>query len=209
MPDYGPRGCNKGLRHARYMYGKQRVLYPMKRVGKRGEGKWQRISWDQATREIAEKGGVSEGALYRHYKGKDELALVLFQETHKRLGEMLFEAMSTEGTLEEKVNRAVTAYCQLADEDFLLFSFHLVSINRYIPYDKKRHDDPVSIIETVIAGLMESGTIPKADPALKAAMTLGLVMQAGQNKIYSRLPGPLSQHAPALSRAVMAVLTTA
>ena len=54
-PDYGPRGCNKGLRHARYMYGKQRVLYPMKRVGKRGEGKWQRISWDQATREIAEK----------------------------------------------------------------------------------------------------------------------------------------------------------
>lgn len=161
------------------------------------------------TREIAEKAGVSEGALYRHYKGKDELALVLFQETHKRLGEMLFEAMSTEGTLEEKVNRAVTAYCQLADEDFLLFSFHLVSINRYIPYDKKRHDDPVSIIETVIAGLMESGTIPKADPALKAAMTLGLVMQAGQNKIYSRLPGPLSQHAPALSRAVMAVLTTA
>jgi len=55
VPDYGPRGCNKGLRHARYMYGKQRVLYPMKRVGKRGEGKWQRISWDQATREIAEK----------------------------------------------------------------------------------------------------------------------------------------------------------
>jgi len=55
VPDYGPRGCNKGLRHARYMYGKQRVLYPMKRIGKRGEGKWQRITWDQATREIAEK----------------------------------------------------------------------------------------------------------------------------------------------------------
>jgi len=54
-PDYGPRGCNKGLRHAKYMYGKQRVLYPMKRVGERGEGKWERISWDQATREIADK----------------------------------------------------------------------------------------------------------------------------------------------------------
>lgn len=54
-PDYGPRGCQKGLRHAKYMYGKQRVLYPMKRVGERGEGKWERISWDQATREIADK----------------------------------------------------------------------------------------------------------------------------------------------------------
>jgi DMSO reductase family type II enzyme molybdopterin subunit len=54
-PDYGPRGCNKGLRHAKYMYGKQRVLYPMKRVGERGEGKWERISWDQAATEIADK----------------------------------------------------------------------------------------------------------------------------------------------------------
>jgi len=55
VPDYGPRGCNKGLRHAKYMYGKQRVLYPMKRVGERGEGKWERISWDQAATEIADK----------------------------------------------------------------------------------------------------------------------------------------------------------
>ncbi len=42
------------------------------------------------TREIAEKAGVSEGALYRHYKGKDELALSLFMETHNRLGARLW-----------------------------------------------------------------------------------------------------------------------
>jgi len=54
-PDYGPRGCQKGLRQAKYMYGSQRVLYPLKRVGERGEGKWERISWDQAMEEIAGK----------------------------------------------------------------------------------------------------------------------------------------------------------
>ncbi len=54
-PDPGPRGCQKGMRHHKYMYGKQRVLYPLKRVGKRGEGKWERISWEQATTEIADK----------------------------------------------------------------------------------------------------------------------------------------------------------
>ncbi len=54
-PDYGPRGCQKGLRQAKYMYGSQRILYPLKRAGKRGEGRWERISWDQATREIAGK----------------------------------------------------------------------------------------------------------------------------------------------------------
>ncbi len=54
-PDYGPRGCQKGLRHSKYMYGKQRVLYPMKRAGARGEGKWERVSWEQAIGEIADK----------------------------------------------------------------------------------------------------------------------------------------------------------
>ncbi len=54
-PDFGPRGCQKGLRQAKYMYGKQRVLYPMKRVGERGEGKWERLSWDDALTEIADK----------------------------------------------------------------------------------------------------------------------------------------------------------
>jgi dimethylsulfide dehydrogenase subunit alpha/complex iron-sulfur molybdoenzyme family reductase subunit alpha len=54
-PDYGPRGCQKGLRHAKYMYGPQRVLYPMKSIGERGDGKWERISWEQATTEIADK----------------------------------------------------------------------------------------------------------------------------------------------------------
>ena len=158
------------------------------------------------TREIAEKAGVSEGALYRHYKGKDELALSLFMETHNRLGLMMQEALSGAGTLEDKVHAAVEAYCELADEDFLLFSFHLVSLNRYLPYDKRREDDPVSITERIIEGLMKEGILPKGDPALKAAMALGVVMQAGQNKIYNRLPGPLSQHAGAMARAVVAVL---
>ena len=55
VPDFGPRGCQKGMRHHKYMYGKQRILYPLKRVGERGEGKWERISWGQATTEIADK----------------------------------------------------------------------------------------------------------------------------------------------------------
>jgi DMSO reductase family type II enzyme molybdopterin subunit len=55
VPDYGPRGCQKGLRHAKYMYGPQRILYPMKRVGERGKGQWQRLSWEQALTEIADR----------------------------------------------------------------------------------------------------------------------------------------------------------
>ena len=158
------------------------------------------------TREIAEAAGVSEGALYRHYKGKDELALALFMETHNRLGLMLAEAWTTGKTLKQRVRNAVAAYTTLADEDWLLFSFHLVSLNRFLPHDVRRDDDPVSVTEALIKGLMDKGEIPKADPAIMAAMCLGVVMQAGQNKAYNRLPGKFAQHNDAFARAIIAIL---
>jgi DMSO reductase family type II enzyme molybdopterin subunit len=55
VPDYNPRGCQKGLQHSKAMYGVDRVLYPSKRVGERGSGEWEQISWDQAFEEIGEK----------------------------------------------------------------------------------------------------------------------------------------------------------
>ncbi len=54
-PDMGPRVCQKGLIAYEEHYRPDRILYPLKRVGKRGERKWQRVSWDQALTEIADK----------------------------------------------------------------------------------------------------------------------------------------------------------
>ena len=54
-PDANPRGCQKGAIHSAAMYEGDRLRYPMKRAGERGEGKWRRISWDRATTEIADK----------------------------------------------------------------------------------------------------------------------------------------------------------
>lgn len=158
------------------------------------------------TRDIADKAGVSEGALYRHYKGKDELALALFMETHNRLGQLVLEAAQVAGPLDEKVRAIVTAYCQLADEDWLLFSFHLVSLHKFLPYDTERPDDPLTITETIIRSLIENRDIPQGDPALLAAMSLGVVLQAGQNKAYNRLPGHFSAHIDAFTRAIVAIL---
>ncbi|OOG27709.1 hypothetical protein B1C78_03425 [Thioalkalivibrio denitrificans] len=55
IPDANPRGCNKGIIHSKEMYQGDRLLYPLKRGGERGKGQWQRITWEQAFEEIAEK----------------------------------------------------------------------------------------------------------------------------------------------------------
>lgn len=55
VPDYNPRGCQKGVCFSDRMYDAARLRHPMKRVGKRGEGKWQRVSWDEALTDIADQ----------------------------------------------------------------------------------------------------------------------------------------------------------
>lgn len=47
--------CLKGLSLVQRTYSPTRIKYPMRRVGERGEDKWERISWDEAIAEIAEK----------------------------------------------------------------------------------------------------------------------------------------------------------
>ncbi|MCU7921054.1 MAG: molybdopterin-dependent oxidoreductase [Candidatus Thiodiazotropha sp. (ex Epidulcina cf. delphinae)] len=45
--------CAKGQGAVNQVNDPDRVLYPMRRVGKRGEGKWKRVSWDEALDELA------------------------------------------------------------------------------------------------------------------------------------------------------------
>lgn len=49
------RACLRGRSYRSRLYSPERLLYPMKRVGARGEGKFKRISWDQALTEIAQR----------------------------------------------------------------------------------------------------------------------------------------------------------
>ena len=50
-----PADCPRAGQAIDYHDHRERLNYPMKRIGKRGEGNWQRISWDQALDEIAAK----------------------------------------------------------------------------------------------------------------------------------------------------------
>ncbi|HEY8596209.1 MAG TPA: molybdopterin-dependent oxidoreductase [Devosiaceae bacterium] len=47
--------CEKVARYAERIHHPNRVLHPLRRIGKKGDGQWQRISWDEALDEIAER----------------------------------------------------------------------------------------------------------------------------------------------------------
>ena len=54
-PKFDPRICLRGVAQIQNTYSPDRIKYPYKRVGERGSGEWERISWEEATTTIAEK----------------------------------------------------------------------------------------------------------------------------------------------------------
>ena len=76
--------CAKGQAGVNQVYFPDRILYPMMRVGKRGEHKWKRISWDEALDTIAGKlkelrdAGTPELFMYQYGRHKASQAATMY-----------------------------------------------------------------------------------------------------------------------------------
>lgn len=68
--------CARGQAGLEVLYNPDRIKGPMKRVGERGEGKWEEISWDEAIKTIAAKLSVikAEGRANRIVFATNDLA---------------------------------------------------------------------------------------------------------------------------------------
>jgi len=76
--------CARGQAGLNHQYHPERLLYPLRRVGKRGEGKWKRITWDEALDEIATKlkdireSGKPEEFAFHHGRQRSKDAIKRF-----------------------------------------------------------------------------------------------------------------------------------
>jgi molybdopterin-containing oxidoreductase family molybdopterin binding subunit len=55
VAEFDRRVCAMGMARLEYQYHPDRLLHPLRRTGRRGEGSWQRISWDEALAFIAKR----------------------------------------------------------------------------------------------------------------------------------------------------------
>jgi anaerobic selenocysteine-containing dehydrogenase len=60
LPRTNGKLCAKGQAGINIVYNPDRLLFPLKRVGKRGEGKWKRISWEEALGLLINGGTIAD-----------------------------------------------------------------------------------------------------------------------------------------------------
>ncbi len=54
-PNSRGRLCAKGIAGLNHLYNPDRIPFPLRRTGRRGEGRWKQVSWDQAFQEISSR----------------------------------------------------------------------------------------------------------------------------------------------------------
>lgn len=162
-------------------------------------------------KEVAAHAKISDGAMYRYYPSKYKLAHELMLTIHNRLTTLVRDVAGSDQTFEEKIKAIVTRYCALADDDWALFSYHLMHLHHFpelfAPGETKRKIDSASAAcGEILNQAMEDGDIPRGNTELLTSMVLGVVIQAAQAKAYQRLNGPLSIYVNEFERSILAVL---
>lgn len=156
--------------------------------------------------DIATAAGVAQGALYRHYRGKDELAAQLFADAYLRTGAELTAIRDANRGVAARIAAMIEHFCALYDRDAPLFRFMLIAQHDLLPRVAHPGPTPVEVIEAALADAIAIGEIGDLDPAEGAAAIMGIVLQTALFHIYGRLAGPLLPRAPALARAALAAV---
>ncbi len=156
--------------------------------------------------EIAAAAEVSQGALYRHYRSKAELASTLFSTAYLRTGAELDAIRASQSGFASRVAAMVTHFCALYDTDAALFRFMLIAQHDLLPRIGGGGRLPVAVIEDTVADAIAAREIDPIDVGAGAAVIMGVVLQPALFQLYGRLTGPLLTRAPSLARAAIAAV---
>lgn len=161
------------------------------------------------TKDIAREAKCAEGALYRHYTSKNELAWALFQREVETFSSQLTAVWFVAGSFRKKLRAGIELFYRFFDKDPVLFSFILLTQHDF-PKEKKLRPDlnPDNLVVSFIKEGMKQGEFRVEDPETTAAMIQGLVYQPAMLHAKGRLKGSMTSRVDQVTQACLQVLNS-
>jgi AcrR family transcriptional regulator len=133
-----------------------------------------RLGYDGTrVRHIAEGAGLSEAALYRHWKSKEELAAELFADGMRDYAAQLEAAADKGGSTAERVIGLIARMLDLYREQPHLSVFLIEQQPHFIGALPARFPYPLHVFERVVKAGQREREVKRGDPRLIAAIALG------------------------------------
>ncbi|MBM3525671.1 MAG: TetR family transcriptional regulator [Alphaproteobacteria bacterium] len=164
---------------------------------------------ETSVRDIAKAVRIADGALYRHFEGKDDLVWTLFETHYVDLARQLDSLARLATGARERLAAMITGFCRFHDDNPVLFRFLLFVQHGQLAKLKPDTANPVDAVRGVLAEAIRRGELPRQDADLATALVFGVVLQTATFAAYGRLPGTLAPHRERLIAAAWAALTTA
>jgi AcrR family transcriptional regulator len=164
---------------------------------------------ETSIRDIARAAAVAEGALYRHYASKDDLAWRLFADEFAALGKAAEGVAQAEATFAGKLAALVRRFCLAFDENPTLFSYLLLSQHDQMKKVTPQMANPLAVMRRVIAEGLAQQPGDGRDPAVVSAMVLGVILQVAVERTYGRIASPLGSLADTIADACRRVVQPA
>jgi len=130
--------------------------------------------------EIAHKAGVTKGAVYHWFDGKDDIGRELQHALYEELSRASMRAFVPGDDVVDNMTRAFDAYLALlGDLDearfFLRDAWVIPALDEA---GRRDHEDAVAIMRDVLARAMERGELASFDPDALARVLMGVYAEA-------------------------------
>src|SRR5438309_4304912 len=195
------RNCAKGPATLNQITDPDRILYPLKRSGKRGAGNWGRVSWDEALDDLASR--IRKAIVEDR---KDEIMYHVGRPGEDGFTERILAAWGVDG------HNSHTNICSSGAREgyqlwmgldrpspdhanakvILLISAHLESGHYFNPHAQRVIDGKMSGAKLIVFDTRLSNTATHADhfiapyPGSEAAILLSIANYLIQNNLYNR-----------------------
>lgn len=194
--------CTKGMCNRAYLYREDRVLTPLKRVGKRGEGQFKPISWDEAYTEISTRLNEQKSKYgpesVAFFSGYDKWYRMIFERFAYSFGSPNYGSESstcfTSGVMAWKTATGMPARADMAHCDlFLGWAFNGYYSRYLVPPNvlaRKKAGAKVIIVDPRITPAtykladLHLAPRPGTDGALALAIAAELIRRGWIDKAY-------------------------
>ena len=153
------------------------------------------------TKDIARRAGVSEGALYRHYQSKQELAEDLYITHLSYFTAQLDRTVLPHARFSDRLEALVDGCFRFFDEDRTLFTYLILCEHNELGRTTRRVRHIRHLVRDILADGRASGEIRPGDLELFGALIIGTIIRTSIFRIYGLLQGDMRQRSKEVAEA--------